>query len=63
MFIIVYRPHGALHCETVYYGPFEEFADAYDHACTLPAVGVYIADDHELKNEGVKFVQELTCVA
>lgn len=28
MFIIVFKQHGALNCETEYYGPFADYMDA-----------------------------------
>lgn len=56
MFIVIYRAHGKLNCETQYIGPFSDFAEAYDTACELPALGQPSNDQYP----GVKFVQELS---
>jgi len=36
MHIVSYRPAGALHIDTQYYGPFDTYADADDFLCALP---------------------------
>lgn len=60
-FIVVYRPHNTLNCETQYYGPFTTFADAYEYSCGLPALGIqWFTDEDTCRNPGCKFVQELT---
>jgi len=55
MHIVIYREHGKLMCETACIGPFDDFGDAYEYLCTLPALGTC----PEGENAGVKFVQEL----
>lgn len=54
MFIVIYRPHGELYCDTKYFGPYNTHGEAYDHLCNLPALG--LAGDLEA---GVKYVQPL----
>ena len=58
MFIVIYRPHNMLNCETQHVGPFADHNSAYDFACTLPALGIY-REDGELNNPGVKYVEPL----
>lgn len=50
-FIIIYRPSGALECETAFIGPFLSFEAAYNRLCELPAIG---------GGDGVKYIAELT---
>ena len=57
MFIVVYRPHGALFMDTKHYGTFQTWDEAYDFLCNLPALGAYYKPD-----AGCKYVQELTAV-
>jgi len=56
MFIVIYRPHGELECDTKYYGSFATFNEACDFLEALPALGSK-GSFNELP--GVKFVQEL----
>lgn len=62
MFIVVYRPHNALQCETQYIGPFATDDDAYDHLCSMPALGIHMgpSEDGVIDEPGVKFTQQLT---
>lgn len=55
VFITIYRPHGALHCDTKHFGPFPSDAAAYDFLCTLPALGIARSD----QRPGVKYTEEL----
>lgn len=55
MHIVIYREHGKLNCETSYVGPFVYAEDAYEYACSLPALGIC----PEGENAGVKYVQEV----
>lgn len=61
-FIVVHRKNGDLACQTKFYGPFADFGEAYDHLCSLPAVGVYDEAEHQGQH-GCKYVQELEAVA
>ena len=54
MYIVIYRAHGQLNCETKYYGPFISHEAAYEKLCSLPALG--LAGDLD---SGEKHVQEL----
>jgi hypothetical protein len=58
MFIVIYRPHNAMICETEYYGPFKNWASAYSKLSALPAIGIHHPEG-DTPNAGVKFVQEL----
>lgn len=58
MYIVVYRPHNLLNCDTRYIGPFATWHEADDALYALPACGVY-APDGKLNNPGVKYTQEL----
>ena len=55
-YIIVYRQHGQLNCETQFIGPFDDFEAAYEHFCTMPALGVCEGG----LDSGVKYIKELT---
>jgi hypothetical protein len=55
MFIIVYRPHHMLHCETQYVGPYHTYAEAEEALVGFPALGPY-TPDHNFNNPGVKFI-------
>jgi hypothetical protein len=48
-YLVIYQPKGALRCETKYFGPFNNFGNAYNYLAQLPA-----AIDCECK-----FVQEI----
>lgn len=54
-FIVIYRPHGALNCETQHIGPFPSHDEAYEYLCKLPAIGINYGGE----NPGVKYVEEL----
>lgn len=57
--IVIYRPHGQLNCETKYYGPFDCYEDADTALCELPAIGTY--DNHlHMERSGVKYIQQLS---
>jgi len=56
--IVIYRPHGKPQMETKYYGPFEDYIEADDFLCTLPAIG-YQFTQEEHDHPGCKYVQEL----
>lgn len=60
MFIVVYRPHNTLHCETKYFGPFQSHDDAYDYLCKLPAIGAHFPPENGCGNSGVKTIESLT---
>lgn len=53
LFIVVFREHNKMHIDTLYIGPFPTFDDAYDHLCTIPALGIH----DEAGLPGVKYVQ------
>lgn len=55
-FVVVYRPHDRLHCDTQYFGPFPLFWDAEDFLASLPVLGIDFNGDMP----GVKYIQELT---
>jgi hypothetical protein len=57
MFIVIYRPHGELECDTKYYGAFDTFNAACGFLESLPALG---SKGCFSELAGVKFVQELT---
>lgn len=61
MFIVIYRPHNELHCDTQHYGPFDSWGAAYDKLCSLPAIGSF-DESHIIANTGVKYVEELLTV-
>lgn len=57
-YLVIYRPHNQLNCDTQYIGPFESHDDAYDYLCELPAIGQHNPGS-VVDNPGVKFVQEI----
>lgn len=59
MFIVHYRPHNRMICETVCFGPFRSDLAAHVFLCGLPALGIHIPDGCT-PNSGVKFIEELT---
>ena len=56
--MVVYRQPNRLLLDTLYYGPFESYADAYEFHCGLPALEDY-DEESDCPNHGVKYVQEL----
>lgn len=60
MFIVIYRPHNELKCNTQHIGPFPTHAAACDYLSTLPALGILEFDENNVvQNSGVKYVEEL----
>lgn len=56
MFIVIYRPHGALMLDTQHIGPFGSEAEAYDYLCDcVPALGPNTTG----QQSGVKYTQEM----
>lgn len=58
MHIVIYRPHGKLQLDTVYYGPFNSFDEAYEFLCSLPALGYQITQE-EQDRSGCKYLAKL----
>lgn len=58
MYIVIYRRHNELNCETKHYGPFAEHWEAYDFLCDLPGLGTY-DEDSNIPNQGVRYIVEL----
>lgn len=56
MFIVVYREHGQMQCETHHIGPFATHDEAYEYLGMLPALGIC----EGVKNTGCKYIQNLT---
>lgn len=55
MFIVIYRKHGELNMDTKHIGPFNDHDSAYEHLCTIPAIGIC----GEYENQGCKHIVEL----
>lgn len=58
MFIVIYRPHNELNCNTRHIGPFRTYMGAEACLVNLPAIGIHIPGD-VIDNPGVKYVEEL----
>jgi hypothetical protein len=56
--IVIYRPHNVLNCDTRYIGPFADYLAAEDALCALGALGPHIPEG-VTPNPGVKFIQPL----
>lgn len=55
--IVVFKAHGQMNCETQYIGPFTGHDAAYEALCALPALG---HEPSDCTAPGHKFVQPLT---
>jgi hypothetical protein len=64
MYIIVFKQHGALHCETQYFGPYADFDTAYDAMCECRIPPLYSLEQREElgigRDDGYRFLQELS---
>lgn len=57
-FIVIYRAHNQLMCETKHYGPYSDYMLAEDKLCALGALGHY-EDDGLHNNPGCKYIEVL----
>lgn len=55
MWVVIFRRHGELNCDTRYIGPFANFDAAYEHLCSLPALGATQTHEEHLR-PGVKHI-------
>jgi hypothetical protein len=61
MWIIIYRPHNVLNCDTQYIGPFETYDEAEEGLEALPRLPIWETDGPgETSNRGVKFIEALS---
>lgn len=58
MYIVIYKPHGCLNCETMHIGPFDSHEAAADMSARLPAIGIYYDHEHQGQH-GCKYIAEL----
>lgn len=57
-YLVVYREHGQLNCQTRFFGPFEQPWDAQEFLATLPAIGIY-DHVHHAGMPGCKYIERL----
>lgn len=60
MFIIIYRPENALHCETKHIGPFTTYDEAYDYLIeNVPST--YTSSQHtsDVNHPGARYIEQL----
>lgn len=56
-FLVIFKPHGELHLNTQYIGPFDTHDEAHDALAQMPALGS-CPSEHALQ-AGVKWIAEL----